>query len=57
MKCTVWISNAKELDEICDEGNSLIRFTGLSWDEATPLIQAAFGQGYLCIMDNEEAEA
>ena len=57
MKCTVWISNAKELDEICDEGNSLIRFTGLSWGEATPLIQAAFGQGYLCIMDNEEAEA
>jgi len=56
MTYTLWISDAKDLD-ICEEGNDLLRFGGLSWNETMLLMQIALQRGFLCILDAAGQEA
>lgn len=54
---TVWISMSGDLDELLEIDNDILRYDGLTWDQAIQLFQLSLDQGYTCIMVKEEPEA
>lgn len=52
---TVWLSNADDLNELVE--SDLLRFVGMTWEEAINLFERSLVQGFICIIVEEEQEA
>lgn len=52
---TCWVSNADDLNELVE--SDLLRFVGMTWEEAINLFERSLAQGFICIMVEEEQEA
>lgn len=52
---TVWLSNADDLNELVE--SDILRFVGMTWEEAINLFERSLAQGFICIMVEEEQEA
>ena len=49
-KYTVWVSNADSLADVLEVGQDLLRYDGLTWDDAMKLQKMSLEQGYTFII-------
>lgn len=52
---TAWTSNADDLNEMVE--SDLLRYIGLTWEQAMTLFEMSLAQGFICIIVEEGAEA
>ncbi len=54
---TVWVSRLDDLEELLEIKNDLLRYDGLTWQEAMELFKLSLDQGFTLIMVKESQEA
>ena len=53
---TVWVSRLDDLEELLEIKNDLLRYDGLTWQEAMELFKLSLDQGFTLIMVKESQE-